>query len=599
MPKFEQKTYAVSPASPDQTAKYSYTMNEIEVNFHDLSKEQLVEALRAIVAASDASAHKSVASIKQAFYVLKNKETEAEMLAFVEAGNQPEAFSSAPDEHEAALKDLLYSFREMRTAYLEAEEQRKQENLSIKRRIIDQIKSLAEDVDNINRHFPKFQELQQEFKAVSEIPAPEVADTWKNYQLAVEQFYDLLKMNKELRDLDFKKNLEIKENLINSAKELESEPDVIVAFKKLQELHDKWRETGPVAKELRDELWNRFKELSTAVNKRHQDYFESRKAEETANTEAKEALCAEIEKFASEEPHTFAEWDKATQTILELQSKWKNIGFASRKANTVLFNRFRKACDDFFTRKAEFFKKTKEDLAANLKAKTALCEQAEALKEQGDIKKGLDAVASLQAEWKKIGPVARKYNDSIWERFNTACRYFYEERRKATASQRQEENANLAAKRAVIEAMRAIDTETLDRDEILRQVKELQNQWQQIGHVPFRQKDAVFAEYREIADAIYGAVKSRHSTARINNYKERLSEMDGNNGLNREQDKLQRALEAKKGELKTAENNLGFFKFQSSKGNVMLKEMEKRIERIREDIAEIEQKISLIKEKSE
>lgn len=574
-------------------------MNEIEINFHDLSKEQLVDALKTIVEASDASAHKNVASIKQAFYIIKNKETEAEMLAFVEAGNQPEAFSSSPDALEISLKELLASFREIRTAFLEAEEQRKLENLSIKKRIIAEIKSLAEDVDNINRHFPKFQELQQEFKAIAEIPAPEVAETWKNYQLSVEQFYDLLKMNKELRDLDFKKNLGIKQNLIAQARELENEPDPIAAFKKLQELHDKWRETGPVAKELRDEVWNEFKEASTTINKRHQDYFESRKADETANEEAKTALCVEIENIDSSALHTFAEWDKATQAIIDLQTKWKTIGFASRKSNTALFNRFRKACDEFFTQKAEFFKKTKDEFAANLKAKTQLCEKAEALKEGTDAKKAMEEVAKLQSEWKKIGPVARKYNEAIWERFNSACHYFYEERRKASSAQKQEENANLAAKRAIIEAMKAIDLENLDREEILSQVKELQNQWQKIGHVPFRQKDIVFAEYREVVDAIYGTLKTKGSYSRINNYRERISEMNHDNGLNREQEKLQRALDAKKAELQTAENNLGFFKFQSSKGNSMLKEMERRIERIREDISEIQQKISLVKEQAE
>lgn len=572
-------------------------MNEIEVNFHDLSKEQLVDALRAIVEASDASAHKNVALIKQAFYILKNKETEAEMLAFVEAGNQPEAFTSAPDEHESTLRDLLAAFRELRTAYLEAEEKRKQENLTIKLRVIEQIKALADDVDNINRHFPRFQELQQEFKAVADIPAPEVADTWKNYQLAVEQFYDLLKMNKELRDLDFKKNLEVKRSLIEEAKALEAEPDPIEAFKKLQSLHDKWRETGPVAKEQREEIWNEFKNFSTIVNKRHQEHFEAKKANESANEEAKIKLCEEIEAIDVDSLKSFADWDKVTKQIIDLQNQWKNIGFASRKANTLLFNRFRKACDNFFNQKAEFYKKTKENLSANLAAKTALCEKAEALKELGDSRKAMDEVAKLQAEWKTIGAVARKYNDSIWDRFNSACRFFYEERRKATSAQRQEENANLAAKRAIIEAIRAIDTENLERNEILNQIKDLQSQWQQIGHVPFRQKDAVFAEYREAADAIYNTIKAQNSNARINNYRERISEIGDNNMLNKEQDKLQRALENKRAELQTAENNLGFFKFQSSKGNSMMKEMERRIEHIREDIAEIENKILLIKEK--
>jgi hypothetical protein len=569
-----------------------------DVKLYTLSKEQLVEELQAIVNAEDVSAHKKVAAIKQAFYVLKNREVEEEMAAFVEAGNQPEAFSASLDENETKLKDLLSEFKEKRSSFLAAEEARRQENLEMKKKIIEQLRELADDIDNINLHFQKFQQLQQDFKAITDIPASDVADTWKNYQMAVEQFYDRLKMNKELRDLDFKKNLECKRELIEAAKALENEPDVVTAFRKLQELHDKWRETGPVAKELREEIWDEFKAASTVVNKRHQDFFEAKKANEVANEEAKVKLCEEIESIDMDALNSFNEWDKMTKKIIELQGEWKKLGFASRKMNNALFARFRKVCDEFFARKAEYFKTTKETFAQNLAKKIDLCEKAEALKELGDHKKGMEEVVKLQAEWKKVGSVSRKHSDAVWERFTKACNYFFEERKRQNSAIRQEENANLAAKRAIIEALRAINVDELEREDALKQVKELQAQWQTIGHVPFRQKDIIFAEYREVADELYGKLDVRNNRRRMNNFQEQISDISGDdNKLSRERDRLYRQYEAKKTELKTAENNLGFFNVKSSEGNFMVKEMERRIKKIGEEMQMLEEKIALINEK--
>lgn len=568
------------------------------INYHTFTKSELVEALRRIVEAADAAAHKKVAAIKQSFYQLRNREIEAEMEEFVEAGNQPEAFTASLDEAEVEIKEMLARFREVRSDFLAREEVRRRDNLEFKLRIIAQLRELADDIDNINLHFPKFQQLQQEFKDITDIPAGDVADTWKSYQLAVEQFYDRLKMNKELRDLDFKKNLEYKLSLIEEARTLETETDAVAAFRRLQDLHDKWRETGPVAKDQREKIWDEFKAISTVVNKRHQDFFEKRKAAELANEEAKTALCEQIEAIDMDAIRNFNEWDRQTRRVLELQAEWKKLGFASRKVNNMLFNRFRKVCDEFFARKAEFFRKTKEEFAANMARKVELCEKAEALRDAEDQRKAMEEVSALQAEWRKVGPVARKQSDAIWQRFQTACNFFYEARKKQNAAVRQEENANLAAKRAIIEALRAIDPEEAERNQAVAQVRELQNQWNKTGHVPFRQKDAVFAEYRQVVDALYSALNMRQQQARMAGYQEQLEGMDADSAkLMRERERLSRAYETKKTEIQTAENNLGFFKFRSSDGNSMLRDMERRIDRLREDLEMIARKISAVNEK--
>lgn len=587
-----------SPAMAIAEAADAEGNGQATPDFHNLTKEELVNRLKAIVEADDTSAHKTVTALKQAFYVLKNRETTAEMNAFVEAGNQPEAFEAAPDELEQQFKDLYAAFKEKRTQFLASEEERRQKNLEAKREIINQLRNIAEDIDNINLHFTKFQQLQQEFKAISDIPAPDVAETWKNYQLAVEQFYDRLKMNKELRDLDFKKNLEIKRGLIDEAKALEQEPDVIKAFRTLQDLHEKWRETGPVAKDLRDGIWDEFKAASTVVNKRHQEFFETRKAAETANEEAKTKLCEEIEAIDLDAINSFNEWEKMTKKIIELQGEWKKLGYAPRKTNNTLFARFRKVCDDFFARKAEYYKRVKSEFAENLAHKTRLCEEAEALRDMEDRKAALDKVQKLQAEWKTVGSVTRKHSEPIWERFTKACNFLFEERRRQNASQRQEENANLAAKRGIIEALKAINPAEMDRNEALKSLKALQAQWQSVGHVPFRQKDAVYAEYREAADALYNALSISRSQSRMNDFEDRIADMEaGDNRLGRERDRLVRACEAKKAELNTAENNLGFFNVKSSEGNSMLREMDRRIKNIKEEIKLLEQKIAAIDEK--
>lgn len=565
--------------------------------FYAMDKRQLIESLTKIVDNSLADRHKAVNAIKQAFYNIRKTELEEEAARFIEEGNDQSTFSSEPSSDEILFKDLLNRFREIRSAFLEQEEERKATNLSFKLRILEQMRSLIEDIDNINLHTSKFRQLEQEFKNITDIPASSVTDTWRQFTLLVDQFYDSRKMNIELRDLDFKKNLEIKNRLILQAEKLSEETDVIKAFKTLQDLHDQWRTIGPVAKEIREELWARFKEASTVVNKRHQDFFEERKAQEKENEERKTALCEEIEAIDLDSLNSFSAWDEATKTILSLQARWKELGFASKKVNNQLFSRFRKSCDDFFTQKAQYFKKTKDEFASNLEKKIALCEQVEALLNREDVKGATEKIVALQKEWKTIGSVARKRSDEVWNRFTTACNQFFDAKKKASAEVRKEENANLDAKREIIEALKAIPADT-DRQESIKMLRNLQQKWNSIGHVPYKMKDKIYDEYRSLADALYSRLDVNENRSRMNDFVDKIDEMNGDsNRLGRERDRLVRALENRRNELKTYENNLGFFNIKSQAGNSMLKEMQRKMERIKADMEEIQTKINLIDSK--
>lgn len=566
----------------------------VAVSFHNKSKSELNEAMREILSSGRMDAHKEVTAIKQAFFNIRSREAMEEVAAFVEAGNAPQDFSSAPDEEEQEFKKMYAEFKEKRAAFLAEEEARKQENLEKKKAILDQIRAIAEDIDNVNLKFPEFQQLQQDFKAIKEVPATADTEIWKSFQTVVEQFYDHLKMNKELRDLDFKKNLEAKKNLVEDARKLQEITDPVAAFRSLQGLHDEWRNIGPVAKELRESLWEEFKEASTIINKRHQEYFEQRKAAEQANEEAKTKLCEELEAIDLNTLTSFNAWGAATDKVMDIQKRWKEYGFASKKANTQLYARFRKACDTFFTTKTEYFQKTKEEFNSNLEKKLALCEKVEALKDTDDIRKATNEVVKLQAEWKKIGGVPRKMSDAIWQRFQEGCNYFFNERKKLNSAKREQENASLEIKRSIIEKLRALPLDG-DRRDVIGQVKELQEEWQKAGFVPFKLKDKIFAEYREIVDKLYNAYEARENKARMSNFKDRVSELKGDGQkLNRERDRLMRAYEGRKAELKTIENNMGFFNIKSSAGNSLLRDMENKIKRLKEDMAQIEEKIAIL-----
>lgn len=562
--------------------------------FHEMSKEELLETMRGILAENRMEAHKEVTAIKQAFFNIKTKENLDELNAYIDAGNDPSAFSASVDESENEFKTLYADFKEKRAAFIAADEARRKENLDKKNEILDKMTAITEDIDTINVRFPEFQQLQADFKAIRDIPATAETETWKRFQTVVEQFYDHLKMNKELRDLDFKKNLEAKKALIEEARALSTMSDPIAAFRALQGLHEKWRDLGPVAKELRESLWEEFREVSAVVNRRHQEYFEQRKASELANEQAKTAICEEIEGIDISAINSFNEWNAQTDRIIALQKKWRECGFASRKVNNALYARFREACDKFFNAKTEYYKKTKDSIQENLEKKTALCEKAEALAAGDDIKKATAEVVRLQAEWKTIGSVPRKQSDALWARFQTACNSVFDARKKVDSERRHEENANLEAKKEVIEALKALPKDG-DRREVIGKVKELQAKWQEIGFVPFRVKEKIYLEYRAICDELYKAYGDRERRTNMANFQNRLNDMrDDSQKMNRERANYVRALDAKKAELKTIENNMGFFNIKSSAGNSMVKEMERKIARLKEEMSQIEEKIALI-----
>ena len=575
------------PQEPAQEEKSQEPVQEEEkpqdapelpkIDFSALTKSQLVEELKKLLGYSVESVKDRVALIKAAFFAIHKEEIAKAKAQFVEQGNAEEAFVAPEDEDELKLKELLGEFKEKRAEFNAEQEAIKQANLEKKLSIIEEIKTISQDTDNINRQFSRVQQLQQEFKAIGEVPSTSTTEVWKAYQQAIENFYDLLKINKELRDYDFKKNLEIKQRLCEEAEALDEENDVIAAFKKLQALHDKWRETGPVAKDIREQLWARFKAASAVVNKKHQAYFEERKASEKVNADAKTALCEAIEKITTDDLKTYAAWDEVTKQIIGLQEEWKKLGFASRKVNTALFTRFRKSCDDFFAKKAVFFKQMKEELAANLAKKNELCEKAEALKDS--------------TEWK-----AKKHSDAVWKRFIGACDYFFEQKKKQTSSQRSVEHENLKAKKEVIAQINAILNAEEEPEDAPQQIRDLMAKWQSIGHVPYKEKDKIYASYKEAIDKAFEKFDMKAIRARLTSFENSLSQ-SGTEKVYHERERLVRAFEQKCNELKTYENNMGFFNARSQSGNTIVKEMERKIANLKDEIALLEQKIKIIDEK--
>ena len=561
-----------------------------------LTKEQIVETLRDLIEKPVEDVKEEVDSLKQAYYKIKKAEIEEAKKLFVEQGNPEEQFQPEPDSLEEQLKDLLATFKEKKASYLVQLEQVREENLQKKKEILEEIKSLTEDTDNINKHYNRFQQLQQSFKESAELPASSVNDLWKNYQAYVERFYDLLKINKELRDYDFKKNLEQKQAICESAEALSSNEDIIAAFKALQQLHNEWREIGPVAKDLREDLWNRFKDASTIINKKYQQYFEARKDEEQKNEDAKTQLCLTIEAIEVDKLTSFNMWDEKTKEIIALQEQWKQLGFAPRKTNNVLFERFRKSCDDFFNKKAEYFKAVKDELAQNLEKKKALCEKAEALKDSTDWRSTTDTLIALQKEWKTIGPVAKKYSDVVWKRFITACDYFFDQKSKQTSSQKAQEQENLKIKKEIIAKLAAIDETTPDAD-ASKAVRELMAQWQSVGFVPFKEKDKIYREYQDALDKQFSRLNMNETRNRLDSFQSTVQQMasdQSQNKLYRERERLMRSYEQKKNELQTYENNMGFLNISSKSAGGLLKEMERKMQKLKEEMELIVQKIEVI-----
>lgn len=510
---------------------------------------------------------------------------------------QINAFLKTEPEAEDELKKLFNTIRDKKAAYTAEQEAAKAANLERKQAIIAEIIALAEDTDNVNRTFPRYRELQEEFNSIGEVPATDDTAVWKKFQEARERYSDNLKINKELRDYDFKKNLDSKQLLLDEAESLLTDDDIITAYRRLQELHNKWRRIGPVAKEFREEIWDKFKAASAEINKRYQAHFEARKAREAENEAGKSALIAELEAIDLTAIKSFSAWDEVTKQVMELQQKWRTYGFASKKMNKALFARFRELCDKFFAAKAEYFQTTREELANNLARKTALAERAEALKDSTDWKAATDEFVAMQKEWKTIGTVAKKYSDAVWKRFLAACDHFFEQKKKATSGARQEENENLKAKREVIAALAEINADT-PREEAIERMRQLQDRWKEIGHVPFREKDKVYDAYRQQLDAIRDQLNLRRSQARMERFQQTVSAIEGDdNKLYREREKLTRALEARRQELRTYENNLGFLSSKSKSGNSMLKEFERKADALRADIADLEEKIKVVTSK--
>lgn len=564
--------------------------------YSTLSKGELIDALKALLNEPIDTVRDAVAQIKMAFYTIRKNEIEAEKAEFLAKGNEEAAFAVREDEDEAKFKEVLNQIKEKRAEYNNAQEALRQQNLERKLAIIAEIKAIAVDPDSVNKQYNKVQQLQQEFKSIGEVPATDSTVLWKEYQQATESFYDLLKINKELRDYDFKKNLEIKQQLCADAEALGAKDDVVIAFRKLQELHAQWRETGPVAKELREDLWTKFKDASAVINKKYQTFFEERKSKEKENEVAKLSICEKIEAMDLSVLKTYAAWDDATKSVIELQEEWKKLGFAARKVNADLFARFRKSCDNFFAKKAEFFKTMKEELSVNLQKKIALCEKAEALKDSTDWKKTADVLVALQKEWKSIGSVSKKQSDAIWKRFITACDTFFEAKNKQSNNTRKVEHDNLKAKKDVIAAINAT-LEDEAETEGGKKVRELMKKWQEVGHVPFKDKDKIYAEYKAAIDKAFDKFDMKEVKATLSNYENSINQMTDKDKIYREREHLLRNYEQKRNELKTFENNMGFFNATSKNGNSMLKEMERRIQKIKDDLALIEKKINLIDSK--
>lgn len=558
------------------------------------TKAEVVERIKEIAHAEEIPQKDEVDYLKTVFYKLHFAEREADMKAYLDAGGDPAAYQVKPDENENAFKAEMTIIKERRAKQFEEQEKLKQENLKKKLDIIEKIKNMATSPEEANKSYQEFKQLQQEWKEIKMVPAENANELWRNYQLYVEQFYDLLKLNSEAREYDFKKNLEIKTKLCEAAEKLADEDDVISAFHQLQELHQEYRESGPVAKELREGIWARFKAASTVINKKHQQHFEDIRAKEEDNLNKKTELCEKVEAIAKEENKTSADWENHTKQIIEIQTEWKTIGFAPQKMNVKIFERFRAACDDFFGRKSAYFTQMKKEFTENAEKKKALVEKAQALKDSTEWKATSDKLIALQKEWKTIGMVPKKYGDQLWNDFLAACNHFFEARNAANAGARNEEHANLDKKKAVVEKLKALLENPVDDTQA--EVRKLIEEYNSIGHVPYKEKDKIFNEYHEVLDKIFKELNISTARRRLNNFKTNLKNVAkrGEDALDNERTRLQRRAEQMKQEIQTYENNLGFLNASSKKGNSLIDEMNRKVQKLKDDLELIKQKIKAI-----
>lgn len=558
------------------------------------TKAEVVERIKEIAHAEEIPQKDEVDYLKTVFYKLHFAEREADMKAYLDAGGDPAAYQVKPDENENAFKAEMTIIKERRAKQFEEQEKLKQDNLKKKLDIIEKIKNMATSPEEANKSYQEFKQLQQEWKEIKMVPAENANELWRNYQLYVEQFYDLLKLNSEAREYDFKKNLEIKTKLCEAAEKLADEDDVISAFHQLQELHQEYRESGPVAKELREGIWARFKAASTVINKKHQQHFEDIRAKEEDNLNKKTELCEKVEAIAKEENKTSADWENHTKQIIEIQTEWKTIGFAPQKMNVKIFERFRAACDDFFGRKSAYFTQMKKEFTENAEKKKALVEKAQALKDSTEWKATSDKLIALQKEWKTIGMVPKKYGDQLWNDFLAACNHFFEARNATNAGARNEEHANLDKKKAVVEKLKALLENPVDDTQA--EVRKLTEEYNSIGHVPYKEKDKIFNEYHEVLDKIFKELNISTARRRLNNFKTNLKNVAkrGEDALDNERTRLQRRAEQMKQEIQTYENNLGFLNASSKKGNSLIDEMNRKVQKLKDDLELIKQKIKAI-----
>ena len=562
------------------------------------TKQEVVERLKEIAASDEAPAKDEIDLLKTVFYKLHIAEREARLKEYIDGGGNPETYQVVPDQDEETFKAQMAVIREKRAQIMQQQEAEKQANLEKKLEIIEKIKAMATSPDEAGKSYNEFKELQQQWKDIKNVPADKANELWRNYQLYVEQFYDLLKLNSEAREYDFKKNLELKTKLCEAAEKLADEEDVISAFHQLQELHQQYRDIGPVAKELREEVWARFKAASTVINKRHQQHFEDLRAKEEENLARKTALCEKVEELGKTENKGAADWEKRSKEIIDIQNEWKTIGFAPQKMNVKIFERFRAACDDFFGRKAEYFKALKVTFSENIEKKKALVEKAQALADSTDWKATSDKLIALQKEWKTVGMVPKKLGDQLWQEFLGACNKFFEARNAAGAGQRNEEHANLEKKKGIIEQLKALAENAAEATK--EKVQALTEEYNKVGHVPYKEKDKLYEAYHEVLDRIYKELNISTKRRRLNDFKANIKNVAkrGEEALDNERGRLARRFEQLKQEIQTYENNLGFLNASSKKGNSLIDEMNRKVQHLRDDLELVRQKIKAIDEEN-
>ena len=562
------------------------------------TKQEVVERLKEIAASDEAPVKDEIDLLKTVFYKLHIAEREARLKEYIDGGGNPETYQVVPDQDEETFKAQMAVIREKRAQIMQQQEAEKQANLEKKLEIIEKIKAMATSPDEAGKSYNEFKELQQQWKDIKNVPADKANELWRNYQLYVEQFYDLLKLNSEAREYDFKKNLEMKTKLCEAAEKLADEEDVISAFHQLQELHQQYREIGPVAKELREEVWARFKAASTVINKRHQQHFEDLRAKEEENLARKTALCEKVEELGKAENKGAADWEKRSKEIIDIQNEWKTIGFAPQKMNVKIFERFRAACDDFFGRKAEYFKALKITFSENIEKKKALVEKAQALADSTDWKATSDKLIALQKEWKTVGMVPKKLGDQLWQEFLGACNKFFEARNAAGAGQRNEEHANLEKKKGIIEQLKALAENAAEATK--EKVQALTEEYNKVGHVPYKEKDKLYEAYHEVLDRIYKELNISTKRRRLNDFKANIKNVAkrGEEALDNERGRLARRFEQLKQEIQTYENNLGFLNASSKKGNSLIDEMNRKVQHLRDDLELVRQKIKAIDEEN-